>query len=93
MSSCADARCNRTDDPQTPGQATWDNAVRIVMAALPEYAARFPKPNLERGSGIQYTLDSTKASKALGMTYRSEEDTIVDTYRRLFELEKQLGSK
>ena len=63
----------------------------MASAALPEQAKRFPKPDLERGSGIRYTYDASKAKQVLGMTYRSEEETIVDTYKRLFELEKQLG--
>ena len=38
-----------------------------------------------------YKLDTLKAAKELGMTYRTMEETLVDTVTSLRELEKSLG--
>ena len=59
---------------------------------MPEAKDKTPEGKPGSGLGAEvYKVSNEKAKSELGMTFRSLEETIVDTVRSLLELEKATG--
>ena len=76
----------------TSGNYSYQMVCDIIREKVPEARDRTPVGKPGSGLGTQvYKVSNEKASKELGMTFRSLEETITDTARRLMELEKETG--
>ena len=76
----------------TSGKYSYQMVCDIIRENFPEVRDRVPvgKPGSGLGQEV-YKVDNSKAKKELGMTFRSLEETIIDTAKSLLELEKATG--
>jgi len=68
--------------------------LEVIWKYYPERAAAkdVPKPGELYPAEGTYTSNNSKSVKDLGMTYRSLEESVLDTLRRFEELEKELSA-
>ncbi|KAM0750882.1 NAD-P-binding protein [Meredithblackwellia eburnea MCA 4105] len=69
------------------GQWQYWQVADILRANFPAQAHRIPVPS-SRETPAGYTVDSSKVQKQLGIKWKSFEQSVVETARDLFELEK-----
>ncbi len=76
----------------TSGNYTYQMICDILREKVPEVRERTPmgKPGSGLGGEV-YKVSNEKAKRELGMTFRGLEEVVVDTARRLLELEKEVG--
>ena len=76
----------------TSGNYSYQMICDIIRENFPEIKDRVPvgKPGSGLGQEV-YKVDNSKAKNELDMTFRSLEETIIDTARNLLELEKATG--
>lgn len=76
----------------TSGNYSYQMVCDIIRENFPEIKDRVPEGKPGSGLGqVVYKVDNSKAKKELGMTFRSLEETIIDTVKSLLELEKTTG--
>jgi nucleoside-diphosphate-sugar epimerase len=69
------------------GQGITFTQITHILAKLPELQGRLPA---ESGEDLKVTaanIDASEGNDALGMTFRTLEETIVDTAKKILELE------
>lgn len=74
----------------------FDNAqvVEVLARKMPEETkGRLPKVEEGAKGKEHYKTDSSKVEKELGIEWIGFEQCVVDTAKRLLELEKELGGK
>jgi len=76
----------------TSGNYSYQMVCDVIRKNFPEVKDRTPagKPGSGLGADV-YKVSNEKAKKELGMTFKSLDETIVDTARRLLELERETG--
>lgn len=75
----------------SPGVFTNEKLVQVIYDRFPSLRDRLSKnENQENVVPAKFDLSKTEA---LGIKYTSFEDTIVDTVKRLLELEKKLNGQ
>ena len=76
----------------TSGRYSYQDICDILREKVPEVRERTPVGKPGSGtSGEVYKVSNEKAKEMLGMTFMSLEDSVVDTARRLLELEREVG--
>lgn len=76
----------------TNGNYSYQQICDIIRAKVPEAKEKTPEGKPGSGLGAEvYKVSNEKAKRELGMTFRSLEDTILDTAKSLLELEKAIG--
>ena len=91
----ADAHVRALTEPRVAGKRlnvgghplTY-TALAHALAKVPELAGRVPKDSGEDANVAPARIDASEANEALGLTFRSLDQTAADTARRLLELEK-----
>lgn len=76
----------------TSGSYSYQMICDIIREKVPEARDRTPVGKPGSGVGAEvYGVDNGNAKRELGMSFWGLEESIVDTARRLLELEKELG--
>ncbi|KAI9873719.1 MAG: methylglyoxal reductase (NADPH-dependent) gre2 [Pleopsidium flavum] len=76
----------------TSGSYSYQMVCDVIRKNFPELKDRTPAGKQGSGLGAEvYKVSNEKAKKELGLSFRSLEETIVDTVRRLLELERETG--
>jgi nucleoside-diphosphate-sugar epimerase len=71
------------------GRALTFTALTHSLAKLPELKGRLPAESGEDLKVVPANIIADEGNEALSMTFRSFDETIADTARRILELEKQ----
>lgn len=82
-------RCHISYYASLAGHFDNSQIASIIRKAFPEQAHRIP--DVAATSIPHYEINSSKAQKDFGITWRSFEECIVDTAAALFALEKSVA--
>lgn len=76
----------------TSGNFGYQMICDVLRERFPELRGRTPVGKPGSGVGAEvYKVDNGKARRELGMSFLGLEECVVDTARRLLELERELG--
>jgi nucleoside-diphosphate-sugar epimerase len=76
----------------TAGSYSYQQAVDIIRSKFPELKDKLPEGQAGAALPPIYELDTSKVRTQLGLTFRTKEETFVDTVNSLLELEKKVGA-
>jgi nucleoside-diphosphate-sugar epimerase len=75
----------------TSGNFFYEDVAAILREEFPESKDKFADPTQGEYPPVPFTLSNERAKQVLGMTFRPLKETIIDTARSLFALEKSLA--
>jgi nucleoside-diphosphate-sugar epimerase len=70
------------------GRSVTYTALVHALSKVPELAGRLPGESGEDANVVPAAIDAEEANKALDMTFRTLEETMADTAKKILEIEK-----